>query len=291
MKNLIIILIVLLITSLQGFAATPATIGELETTVFGYENKSETDIKRVENIEEYLYGEKKQGNMTSRIESIQNDIGYVNKESVYKAAEKQKEEQIKQREQKEIERIQSIKEDSSVDYPIVDKMEQTLFKQDYKKENIYKRLDRLETKVFQKTSPKLALNDRVDNLSSVILPRKQQIKDDYDSYANQAMNDYNAQLPSVNPQSVPFQLAVLEQDILKTTYNNDNISTRLGRLEQSLFNRTFATDNDMQRLQRIAVTYEAKQNSYKYENNRKMQNMATVSQFGGILLMILAMLL
>lgn len=291
MKKLIIILIVLLITSLQGFAAASATIGELETTVFGYENKSETDVKRVEIIEEYLYGEKKQGNLTSRIESIQNDIGYVNKDAVYKAVEKQKEEQIKQREQKEIERIQSIKEDSSVDYPIVDKMEQTLFKQSYKKENIYKRLDRLETKVFQKTSPKLALNDRVDNLSSVVLPKKQQIKDDYDNYANSAMNDYSAQLPSVNPQSVPFQLAVLEQDILKTTYNNDNISTRLGRLEQSLFNRTFATDNDMQRLQRISVTYEAKQNSYKYENNRKMQNMATVSQFGGILLMILAMLL
>ena len=72
---------------------------------------------------------------------------------------------------------------------------------------------------------------------------------------------------------------------------NDNISTRLSRLEKEMFSRTFPNDNDVVRLQRIMVAYDAKQDSYKYENNRKMQNMATASQIGGILLMILAMIL
>ena len=72
---------------------------------------------------------------------------------------------------------------------------------------------------------------------------------------------------------------------------NDNNANRLNRLEQKLFNRSFPNDADITRLQRIMVAYDAKKNSYKYENNRKMQNMATVSQIGGILLMILAILL
>ena len=107
------------------------------------------------------------------------------------------------------------------------------------------------------------------------------------------MNSYYSQsgLAPVNDQTLVFQLAVLEQDLLKNNYENDNISNRLSRLENKLFNRTFPTDNDINRLQRVMVAYDAKKNSYKYENNRRMQNMATFSQIGGILLMILAILL
>lgn len=291
MKKLIIIFFILFISLPNAFCATNTNIGELETTIFGYENKSDSDVKRIEKIEEYLYGSKKQGTINNRVETIKNDIGYVDKEEVLKAERQQREEIRRQNELKEIERIKSVKEDSTVDYPVVDNMEQTIFNKNYKQETIYSRLDRLETKVFNKTSPKLALNDRVDNLSNIILPQKNKPDTGYGNFENDDVYSYQNPLPDVNSQSVPFQLSVLEQDILNTTYNNDNISTRLGRLEQSLFNRTFATDNDLQRLQRIAVTYEAKQNSHKYENNRKMQNMATVSQLGGILLMILAMLL
>ena len=63
------------------------------------------------------------------------------------------------------------------------------------------------------------------------------------------------------------------------------------KLEKKLFKKTFDSDSDVSRLQRIMVAYDAKKDSYKYENNKKMQNMATVSQLGGILLMILAILL
>ena len=98
-------------------------------------------------------------------------------------------------------------------------------------------------------------------------------------------------METIDDQTMPFQLAVLEQELLRGNYTNDNISNRLSRLEQKLFKRTFTTDSDINRLQRIMVAYEAKKDSYKYENNRKMQNVATMSQIGGILLMILAILL
>lgn len=113
------------------------------------------------------------------------------------------------------------------------------------------------------------------------------------NYDSADMDSYYAQsgLTPITDQNVVFQLAVLEQDLLKGNYTNDNISNRLSRLENALFNRTFPTDNDISRLQRVMVAYDAKKNSYKYENNRKMQNVATFSQIGGILLMILAILL
>ena len=79
--------------------------------------------------------------------------------------------------------------------------------------------------------------------------------------------------------------------MFKKSFESENNANRLNRLEQKLFSKTFPTDPDISRIQRLKVAYDAKQNSYKYENNRKMQNMATMSQLGGILLMILAILL
>ena len=79
--------------------------------------------------------------------------------------------------------------------------------------------------------------------------------------------------------------------MLRNDYQNENITERLSRLENKLFKKTFDSDSDISRLQRIMVAYDAKKDSYKYDNNKKMQNMATVSQLGGILLMILAILL
>ena len=189
--------------------------------------------------------------------------------------------------------IPELKEDATVEYLIVDKMEEEIFKTTYKNENIYSRLNRLEKSVFNKTSDE-DLNSRVDKLASVIRPKARKMyqqnnygysSDDLDAYYN------NNGFEPVNDQSIPFQLSALEEDLLRNSYNNDNTSNRLSRLEQKLFNRTFVSDSDVTRLQRIMVAYDAKKNSYKYENNRKMQNMATVSQIGGILLMILAILL
>ena len=172
-------------------------------------------------------------------------------------------------------------------------MEEEIFNTTYKNENIYSRLNRLEEKVFNKTSSE-DLNSRVDKLASVIRPKTKKMSNQYAyDYSSDDLNNYynNNGFEPVNDQSMPFQLAALEEDLLRNAYNNDNTSNRLSRLEQKLFNRTFVSDSDVTRLQRIMVAYDAKKNSYKYENNRKMQNMATMSQIGGILLMILAILL
>lgn len=290
MKKYILTILILLLTANINAEAqlTPKeTMSAIENNVFGYEYNTNTDIKRIERIEEHLYGQKKTGTLQKRLENIQNDAG-LNLDN--KKAEFNNDKNLNSMQNTN---LPDLKEDATVEYPMVDKIEQELFNTCYKKENIYTRLNRLEEKVFGKTSNE-DLNTRVDKLASVIKPKKQMMSPSQNyNYTPNEMNDYynNSGLETVNDQSVPFQLAALEEDLLRSAYMNDNISNRLNRLEQKLFNRTFSSDTDITRLQRIMVAYDAKKNSYKYENNRKMQNMATATQIGGILLMILAMLL
>ncbi len=282
MKKIILSLLIPFIFCLAviGSTVNSETITAIETNMFGYDYNTEPEITRLERIEKQLYGEKRKGNIAQRIKSIQDDTGFT----VVKAVPNQSQKNLQNT-------LPQLKEDSSVEYPMVDKLEEEVFKTTYKNENIYSRLDRLETKIFNQTSND-SLNNRVDKLASVVSPKKQ-IKREETIYSDNDLNNYyrNNGLEPINDQSVPFQLATLEQNILKNDYMNDNISTRLNRLEKEMFSRTFPNDNDVVRLQRIMVAYDAKQDSYKYENNRKMQKMATASQLGGILLMILAMLL
>ncbi len=305
MKRVIVTILLILIIQTAGLAAghknakavPNPNLSAIETSIFGYDNPNENETKRLEKIEEYLYGAKKSGSSAKRLENIQNDIGYVTaEEKAIQQAEQEKQQQIKaQKEEKKAREreVMSVKEDATVDYPIVDKMEQELFKTTYKNENIYSRLNRLEQQVFNKTSDE-ALNDRVDKLSAVIRPKNSSKRQPKSAdFTSEDLDNYyrSSGLEPVNDNSVPFQLAVLEQDLLNNDYSNDNTANRLNRLEQKLFKRSFATDTDITRLQRIMVAYDAKKNSYKYENNRKMQNLAAATQLGGILLMILAILL
>lgn len=290
MKRITLILLILTMQNLAVYAAHNI-LDDIESSIFGYTYGNESNSIRVERIESYLYGSKKTGSLNTRIENIQNDIGFVKAEDKT-ASQMQRQPNESQNPQMPY-ALSGPKEDATVEYPMVDKIEQELFKTTYKNENIYTRLDRLEKQVFNKVSNE-SLNDRVDKLASVVVPKKniKQKNEDYAYSAQDVDSYYRASgLSPVDNQSLPFQLAVLEQDLLKNNYDNDNISNRLNRLEQKLFKRTFSSDTDVTRLQRIMVAYDAKQNSYKYENNRKMQNMATMSQIGGILLMILAILL
>ena len=292
MKRLTIILLIIFVQNLIVYASNPI-LNEIETNIFGYDYTNDKDSKRIERIESYLYGEKKTGNINKRIENIKVDIGYISEQEKLANEQKLQLEKEKILQEKKKKEMLALKESASVEYPMVDKIEEELFKTTYKSENIYNRLDRLEKQVFNKTSNE-SLNERVDKLASVVVPQKnKKHRNDNYQYSANDMDSYyrNSGLSPVDNQSLTFQLAVLEQDLLRNNYDTDNISNRLSRLEHKLFNRTFSSDTDITRVQRIMVAHEAKQNSHKYENNRKMQNMATASQIGGILLMILAMIL
>ncbi len=290
----ILIMIILPIMS-EAALSTSDTLSAVENNLFGYDYKNDTDTSRLDRIEMQLYGNKKTGNIQTRIEDIKNDTGITVSEKKKAVADtnatSQPEIAGNTQEKQQNNRYPTLKEDASVEYPMVDKLEQTIFNTTYKKDNIYARLDRLEDKVFAKRS-NADLNTRVNNLTAAIHPKMKRSSKEQ-TYTAKELDSYYSQsgLDPINSQSLPFQLAALEQDILKSDYTNENNSKRLSRLEEKLFNRTFINDNDTTRLQRIMVAYDAKKQSYLYDNNRKMQNMAAMTQLGGFLLMILAILL
>ena len=283
MKKSLITLAVLVITSLSGYcASTLETLTAIENGIFGYDYANESESTRIERIEKYMYGEKKKGDIAKRLQNLQNDAGI--------SFQAKKPQNLQSEQTAKNQPLPEVKEDDTVEYPIVDKMEFDVFKQTYRNENIYDRLNRLETKIFQKTS-NADLNERVDRLAALIEPSSRKDSIAQNTIMEEAQNLYSGGFPQMNAQSLPFQLATLENNILKHDYTGDNNTTRLSRLEQKLFNKTFPNEADTQRLQRVMAAYEAKKDSYKYENNRRMQNVATISQIGGILLMILAILL
>ena len=283
MKKIILILAFIIINIIPALAGTvQSALNDIENNIFGYTYKNETETTRIERLEDYIYGNKKTGNLETRIKDIRSDIGLLSAEEKTKQKEQIKENMIKKE-------LLSAQEDSTVEYPMVDKIEQELFNKTYKNENIYARLDRLEQTVFNKVSNE-DLTTRVDKLASIIVPQKTIQQEP--TYTQEDLNNfYSPDLQTVTDENMTFQLAVLEQSMLNKAYDGDNIANRLNRLEQKLFNRNFPNDNDISRLQRVLVAYEAKKDSYKYENNRKMQKMATMSQLGGFLLMLLAILI
>ena len=283
MKKIILLISIIILSILPIFAGTVlSALNDIEHNIFGYSYQNDSENTRIERIEKYIYGNAKTGNIEKRIENIRNDIGLMSAQ--------EKEEQKKQLKEKRIEKeLLSAKEDSTVEYPIIDKIEEQLFNTTYKNEHIYSRLNRLEQKVFNQVSTE-PLNVRVDKLASIIVPEKTVPPEP--TYTNEDLNNfYSRDLNEITDENIPFQLAVLEQSMLNKAYDGDSIANRLNRLEQNLFNRNFPNDNDLSRLQRVLVAYEAKKDSYKYENNRKMQKMATFSQLGGFLLMLLAILI
>ncbi len=280
---LTVLIIIILPLKSEAFMSASDTLSVVENNLFGYDYKNDTEASRLDRIEMQIYGSKKSGNVESRLDNIKNDTGIS-------ISEKNKSAKAEGKQNQQADNP-ALKEDASVDYPIVDKMERTIFNTTYKKDNIYARLDRLEDKVFSKRNND-DLNTRVDKLASVIQPKSKRNSKEQ-TYTAKELDTYYSKsgLEPVNSGSLPFQLAALEQDLLKNDYAGENNSKRLSRLEEKLFSRTFANDNDTTRFQRIMVAYDAKKQSYLYDNNRKMQNMATMTQLSGILLMILAILL
>jgi ferredoxin len=179
MKKLILLIFILsTLTTITVEAKTDTSevITSIETTMFGYDFNTESESARLDRIEKHLYGEKKKGNIQTRLKDIQDDTGFT---VVKKQLPKNIDNKI----------TQALKEDSTVEYPMVDKLEEEVFKTTYKNENIYKRLDRLETQIFKQTSNE-SLNNRVDKLASVIRPKKLVNRQEEQYYTNNDLNNY-----------------------------------------------------------------------------------------------------
>lgn len=302
-KGILTLLIILFITATSFAAANySAQISEIENNFFGIDYPKDTDTKRLERIEKVLYGYEQNGTVENRIKKIAQDTGttFENKKAQSTSSNENVKAPMPTPKSSQPKEEDYVAEDSTVDYPIVDKMEQKVFNKSYKSENIYKRLDRLENKVFQSTS-KDVLNARVERLSDAVLynektakkdnsgylPYPQQIKQNTQKYGRYGNNDTG----KYSDDNLSVQIATLEKHNFNNVFINESIGQRLNRLEQKSLGKTFPQDNAQTRVERLAAVDAAQSNSAMYDNNKTMRNVATFSQIGGILLMILALVL
>lgn len=302
MKKYLLIIFIICMLSNVCFAITSngVQIGTLEKQFFGCQFQKDSEIKRLDRIEEYLYGSASTGNLTTRLKNINTDLGFSNsissKNSTSKTASSKKSETPP--------KVVYEKEDPTVSYPIVDKMEAKIFNQVHNKENIYTRVARLEKQVYNQSNINDSLDNRVNKLRLSILdttPNDSISYNDKENYSygnsfnendSNNNNDFEYNSPQKSKQDYfNMELTSLEKVILSDSYSTDSTDNRLNRLEAKVFQRTFANDNKNERLERITAASTAKKTSSQYDNNKLMKRLNTGAQIGSILLIILAMIL
>jgi len=291
---------------------------KMEKSLFGMDYTTQDDAARLKRLEESVYGKVSSSSMSQRVDKLSKDLSadVIGQEIKPKADTFAEDENANQ------EAVE--KADSSVNYPIVDKMEQDVFKQDFRKTEINQRVSNLEQRIFKKTFDD-DLNARVDRLRAAIIPERQQLASDSDPSSDEDYNmsdddilsrnmprrdilsqnpggfaspigpDYNSQ-SSVRDDydsspDVTIPLASLEKSILKKSYPNDLTPNRLTRLEVKMFGSSFVDDDAQTRVDRIASAHQAKKSSNRYDNNKFAQHAATAMQVGAMLLMVLAAIL
>lgn len=270
----------------MGFSM-PATFGshlsKIETSLWGFEYGNDTDGARLSRIEQNVFGAVNQKDSAEkRIEKINQALGF----------ESQKEAQSSVGEL-----IQE--EPEGVSYPQIDQLEIKLFSKVHDKENIYKRIERLEKKIFG--SPQEGdLASRTDKLKGYLnidtvqkaVYSKDNYGGSYDSYPGAGI-PYSGHDSSYDTygSDIGIQVSGLEQSLFGKTFSQDPTGLRLNRLERKIFQRDFSSDDDIVRMQRLQAAASAKKTAKYYDMNKAQKYTSTGLQIGTIILMILAMIL
>lgn len=308
------ILILILIMSFvamegKGFAQSQFSpiITKMENSLFGIDYKTQNDAMRLKRLEEQVYGQSSSQPISKRVEKLKQDlsadlIGQEIKPKSDTFAD-------------ESDRIKEDipKEDSSVNYPIVNKLENQVYKKEFKKLDINKRLANLEQKTFNKVYND-DLNTRVERLKSKLLPESA-LPEDYTAESFDPDNIFDDNFPpkqSIAPRErnnfdynskksvldeydantdISVPLAAMERSLYQKAYADDTVSHRLGRIETQMFNSSFTQDDPQTRMERITSAKRAQKSSSKYDNNKHSQHMSAAMQIGAILLLVLAAVL
>ena len=254
-----------------------AQLSRMENSIWGFTYEKQDTSKRLSRIEKNVFGKTNQGlTPENRIKKLNATLGYETEEDKIKLAQEQYQ-----------------KEEEDVNYPQIDELEYQMFQETYEKETIYKRLERLEKKIFgSKQEGNLAL--RTDRLKAYI--QKNDIAQNPNYYSKkpyrptQDIESY-AYSQSKYDSDIHIQIAGLETALFSKTYSQDPIGLRLNRLERKIFQRDFSSDDEGLRIQRLQAAANAQQTAKLYEANKFQKYASTGIQLGSLLLMILALIL
>ena len=307
-----------LTSSCYAFGGYSALITPIENSFYGVDYAEEKDEARLQRLEETVYGEAKTGDIKTRLNKLREDISadMIGHEIEAKpdtfADDSPKTAYSDSYNDRQIPEPKTYKEDASVNYPVVDTMEQIVFKKEFKNSDINNRLTKLESEVFKQVYAGDDLYTRVDRLKKSLLieedkylanyqdvfsddnPNYQEFEDYTPNYSSRSYTQQNYGYGNNSNNynnSKQLSLDDIEKSVLKRRYKNDDVDTRLSRIENKLFQTDFSEDDDATRMNRITMAHNAQKASGAYKGAALQEKMATVMQIGMTVLMILAMVL
>ena len=238
-------------------------ISLLEYQVFAQTFEEEPFEVRIARLERSVFGEVQTGDINTRQSQlnkilVQETPAELNKESFST---------IPHQAQSENNSIQDATE-----YPIVVAIERKVFGRDFIHDNLNRRLNRIEKRVYNKTYSNLALVDRVDKL----LERYPEIQ----KSASIKSNPENSVLSKLPESSAKFvgdrdtyaKLTALETTLLGRTHSEELITERLDRLENRAFGYKSSGYSISTRINRLLEGYETGYNNAPEENKRSIQS-------------------
>ena len=205
---LLICMICLTTSPSFAFGGYSALITPIENSFYGVDYAEEKDEARLQRLEETVYGEAKTGDIKTRLNKLREDISadMIGKEIEARpdtfADDSPKTAYSDSYTDRQTPKEPTVyKEDSSVSYPVVDTMEQIVFKKEYKNSDINNRLTKLEQEVYKQIYPSDDLYTRVDRLKKSLLIEEDKYLANYQdvfSDDNPTYQDFEDYQPNYN---------------------------------------------------------------------------------------------
>ena len=294
--TLLIFIYILGFNALDIQAATvkpDSIITKIENDIYGFDYSNDSAQSRVARLEKNVYGKSSSGDVNKRIKKLSDDISA----DVIGLEIEPTEDTFREEE---------TVADSSVNYPIVDEIEQKIFNQTYKKRDFHSRIVAIERKIFGKIYDVDDYSTRMERIKAKVMPETIATKSYDDSFSNQSYYDNNA-LTSSDLSGIGrsrFKMPFGQKNYSRPYANygdmtggsamlpsNPNLNDELSQLEYETFGTEFSNEDTATRIKRLNSVSKAKKSTSKYDSNKFSQRMSTAMEIGAMILMILAMVL
>lgn len=269
-------------------------ITKIENDIYGFDYSNDSSQNRVSRLEKSVYGKTSTGDINKRIKRLSADISA----DVIGLEIEPTEDTFKENEE--------TVADNSVNYPIVDEIEQKIFNQTYKQRDFHSRIVAIERKIFGKIYDVDDYSTRMDRIKAKVMPdtiAKSGFDNDYTNqsyYDNDALTTNDLSALGRNRFSMPFGQKNYSRPYANygdmtggaaTLPANPNLNDELAQLEYETFGTEFSNEDTATRVKRLNSVSKAKKSASKYDSNKFSQRMSTAMEIGAMILMILAMVL
>ena len=191
--------------------------------------------------------------------------------------------------------------DSTVNYPIVDEIEQKLFNKTYKNRDFHTRIVTIERKLFGKIYDVDDYATRMDRIKAEVMPQTLARENNRYNYDDNALSSadlsalersrYNRYTTMPYGQESYTRPYANYGDTMPPKYSPNELNDELAQLEYDMFGTEFSNEDTQSRIKRLNSVNKAKKSSHRYDSMQFSQRMSTAMEIGAMILMILAMVL